>query len=275
MYRASFQSQRIQEMLLDTKYLGDSSDNPKPKKQARRMQPFMTSTQTVTTLPPTLPNISRAPLEETGFSLVRRYSLDDAKRIWNSLKNRLQNDDLHHNLRIVDFGAEDGYMLNIASEILKSKAITYIGIEGGSRVGAPSYFLQHAQNKALQNDVTFYGLDAEYLFEEIKSKNHPIISLDIDKMTIAHCYDGGTLSQEVASHILGVINEFQTGSWMVFVTTCKGTLGPNGFANYEWIVKHMRPGWNLQNSFQVKEYDAVTKLDAEEATMTALLFQKK
>jgi hypothetical protein len=241
-------------------------------KKKRRIVPTLVSTAVSTTVEsseqPSLPRSANAinpSLRDevtihNRFELKRRFSDSDTDKILDKARDFMDASPF----RFVHFGAEDGYLLVRAREAWKNLDVVYIGVEGGTKVGGPSTFIESAQDHEF-----IHGMQDETLFEEVEENKHAAITQDSERKTVALLYDGGILAKQPIDAIVGVVQHFVPGSVVIFVTE-NGSMGSREQADSEYITGQMRRHeWALIDRYPVKETN-----DASEPTMQALFFRK-
>jgi hypothetical protein len=187
-------------------------------------------------------------------------------------------------LRIVSFGSEDGYWLDTVKKYVDdsvTKQIHFIGIEGGSLVGACRTLISNFQEKYDANN--YIGLKAECKFEDAIQNNHPIVSHKNHLPTIGHVYDGGILRKDVVAQLIVVANTFAPRSIMIFVTSWEKNIdNDDPLADKSFINSHMKRGnWKLleKGKYIGDRFWRISELEdrggvSSEKTMQVLVYQK-
>lgn len=208
----------------------------------------------------------------------RHYDPSEIEPIFSSA---LEFANFQSNFRIVSFGAEDGYWIKEIVSKFKDKLnpnITLIGVEGGSKVNAPSTFI--TDNQIIFSKLNLKGLDEETTFEEVLEKKiHPVITLDNEYPTIAHFYDGGVVRKEIIEQLIHILNFFKSGSIMIFVTSRIRNIDKDDvLADIKFIHKSMKKfGWeyiNITFEDQKKKKWYICENNSLERTMQVLIYRK-
>ena len=201
----------------------------------------------------------------------RHYDPSEIERIFSSA---LEFANFQSQFRIVSFGAEDGYWIKEIVSKFEDKLnpnITLIGVEGGSKVNAPSNFI--TDNQEIFNKLNLKGLDEETTFEEVlEKKMHPVITLDNEYPTIAHFYDGGVVRKEIIEQLIHILNFFKPGSIMIFVTNrSRNCDDDDPLADKVFIHKSMKKfGWKYINA----NHWYIRENNSSERTMQVFIYRK-
>jgi hypothetical protein len=185
-------------------------------------------------------------------------------------------------VRMVSLGAEDGYILSLSHDLFKDQA-DYIGMEGGSLVGADPTYLEKAESLATDTGMIMHGMDAEHVFSRAKEERHPVVSFNSSLPTLGHIYDGGVLQKHEMTCVYDIADTFAPLSVMVFVTSAEAA-----WDKTQADVKHIKEGmtsrsWHLRSTMPIQEKYSLgdEKFIAShphlrpEPTMVALFFGKE
>ena len=201
------------------------------------------------------------------FDLQRRFSVRDTNRILNRAVFLVSDPQF----RFVHFGAEDGYLLKMANSRWNDLDVVYIGVEGGTKVGGSSTFVQRAQKHGF-----IHGMNNETLFEEIEQSGHAALTQNPEVKTIALLYDGGILGKQPIDTIVNIVQQFMPGSIVIFVTE-KDSIGLAEQADSRYIIRQMKKIGNKKWTL-LRQPLLVCETDEEDerfATMQALFFRKR
>lgn len=204
----------------------------------------------------------------------RRYDQNQVIPLLRTALETFTHEEINRTLRIVSFGSEDGYWLDIVQEFFVNNNIfhIYIGLEGGSKIGgSPKLILDHQEK---YNRRVYYGLKSECTFEEAIRLQHPVVSKEISLPTIAHVYDGGILTKKVIDQLIDIINHFAVNSVMIFVTSrVKNIDKEEPLADKRYIHDSMMKSreWSWINRANLI---FVAENNSTERTMLALLYKK-
>ena len=173
--------------------------------------------------------------------------------------------------RFIALGCGNGDIFTAAARFA-SESCMFVGIEGGSLVGAclGDEFVHASMIISRQLQRPIRGIQKETLFSDSK---HIIESKDNDKITAIHLYDGGILSKAVIEDVIGAISVVSRHSVMCFVTSkVKNILPSDVAADYVFIKRRMqRTGvWKCKRSYT---FD-VCENEVHEPTMQSLWFIK-
>lgn len=201
----------------------------------------------------------------------RRY---DSEQIIPILEKALKTFSQTDEFRVVSFGSEDGYWLDTVQDYFANKNILniYIGLEGGSKVGASPNLIPENQEKYKQRG--YYGLESECTFEEAIRLQHPVVSKENSLPSIAHIYDGGILTKEAIEQVVTIINHFAIDSVMIFVTSrVKNIDEEEPLADKRFIHDSMMKShkWSWINRGKLI---FIAENNSTEKTMLVLLYKK-